>query len=276
MGSRRRKLIQNYEDAKLALLLYEYAEVYGEISTEQYEKDLANGKIKKISDQEAEAELNAILQRAEEEEAKGSRTHARFKSVVRKITMVAASIAIFFALMVTVQAAGIDVFGAVGKWTDSLFHFEYDSGTDNDPKSDVKFVGLSSIAEIRKNMVMKGFPLDVTPAWIPDDFSVKKISFPENDDVQSVAFLLVNSTGDWLLYQSSSVSEGDSFDDIMVEKNEGSIETIISNDRLFYIFQNESVWTGIYQGQEYRISIQIAEKNDLIQIIKSIGGMNYD
>ena len=103
MGERRRKLIKNYEDAKLALLLDEYAESYGQVSTRQYEEDLAAGKIKEISDQEAEAQLNMILQRAEEEEARESRISIRFKGVARKIAMVVASIAIFFAISIRIN-----------------------------------------------------------------------------------------------------------------------------------------------------------------------------
>ncbi len=276
MGEHRRKLIQDYEDAKLALLLDEYAEVYGKVSTEQYEKDLADGKIKIISDQEADAQLNAILQRAEEEEAKKPQISTQFKGTARRIATVAAAITIFFALLVTVQAAGIDVFGSVGRWTDSLFHFEPASDQRQIQSGPTVDRSFSTVEEINVVLLSNGFSADVVPSWIPDEYSISKISFPNTGNVQSVAFLLENSSGRWFSYQSSRISEGASFDDIMVEKNEGGIETIISSDRLFYIFQNDSVWTGIYQGLEYRISIQIEEKDDLIQIIKSIGGMTYD
>lgn len=276
MGKSRQQLIQEYEDAKLALLLDEYAEIYGKVSAELYEKDVASGIIIPIADEEQQAQLNDILQRAEAEEAKKVHFCSHFKVTARKVATIAAAITIFSLLMITVQAAGIDVFGAVGRWTDSLFHFETDSGNDIDTNSDIEPQSLSSIAEIRKNMAIKGFPLDMAPSWIPDDFSITKISFPENDGVQSAAFLLVNSKGDWLSYQIDKASNNGTFGAEWIEKDDDNVETITSDSRLFYIFQNNSVWTGISQGKEYRISIIVSGKNDLIQIIDSIGEMYYD
>ena len=276
MGERRRKLIQNYEDAKLALLLDEYAEAYGKASTEQYKADLAAGRVKKISNQEAEAQLNAILLRAEEEEAKEARGSTRFKGVARKIATVAAAIAIFFTLMVTVQAAGIDVFGAVGRWTDSLFHFEAASEQEQSQSGPEADRNISTVEKIRSVLFSNGFSAVVTPYWIPEDYTISMISFPKTGNIHSVAFLLENASGGWVSYQSSKVSEGASFDDILAEKNDGGVETVISNDRRFYIFQNDTVWVGIYQDSEYRIMVQAEDKNTLTQIIKAIGGMPHD
>ena len=269
MGERRRKLIQDYEDAKLALLLDEYAEAYGKVSTEQYEKDLADGKIRKISDKEADAQLNAILQRAEEEEAKGSRIATRFKGIARKVATVAVSFAIFFVLMVTVQAAGIDVFGTVGRWTDSLFHFESESGEKSGEKSEVKDQIPSSIMEIRKNIVLYGFPDDSAPSWIPDGFSLKNILFPENAE----SFLLENQNGQWLLFQIDLATSINSFGAEWIEKDENTVETIQVNGKQFYVFRNDTAWTGIFQNKTYRITIATNNnKSDLISIIQSIGG----
>lgn len=277
MGNRRRKLIQNYEDAKLALLLDEYAEVYGRISTEQYEKDLADGKIKKISDQEAAAELNEILRRAEEEEAKESRISRRFKGAARKIATVAASIAIFFTLMVTVQAAGIDVFGAVGRWTDSLFHFEAESGVDVNQKSDVKSMSSSTAREMRKTISLNGFPIDLAPSWIPDGLSISGMSLPENADYKGISFYLESPSGDWLLMQIDVAATTGAFGAEWIEKDNDIVDTVQSNDRTYYIFKNDGVWTGIFQSETYRITITGSrEKDELIQIIHSIGEKNND
>ena len=231
MGNRRRKLIQNYEDAKLALLLDEYAEVYGRISTEQYEKDLADGKIKKISDQEAAAELNEILRRAEEEEAKESRINRRFKGVVRKIATVAASIAIFFTLMVTVQAAGVDVFGAVGKWTDSLFHFE--SG--NDSVEQPKDKQSSPVAIIKDTLLTYKLPPELAPSWLPDEFSISEINYSENKNTRYVDAMLTNEAGDWIVLRIDCFSTENSTDNLWHQKDNGDVEIIESGHFTFYL-----------------------------------------
>ena len=47
----------------------------------------------------------------------------RGRSLRRVVVTVAATVALLFALMVGAQAAGLDVFGNLAKWTDDLFWF---------------------------------------------------------------------------------------------------------------------------------------------------------
>ncbi len=269
MGDRRSKLIQNYEDAKLALLLDEYAEVYGKFSTEQYKRDLADGKIKKISDQEAAAQLNAILQRAEEEEARESRIGIRLNGIARKIATVAASIAIFFFLMVSVQAAGIDVFGAVGKWTDSIFHFE--SGQKNG--SNVIEEESSTVDIIKQALLTQGIPAELSPSWLPRAYKIKEITLPSNSDYFGVTITLDNNT-DYLLICFDKTNSGKA-QNYWYEKDSGEVETVIVGEKTFFLLQNDSVWSGVWEDNNYAISILSSKgKQELIQIIQSIGGQH--
>lgn len=269
MGNRRRKLIQNYEDAKLALLLDEYAEVYGRISTEQYEKDLADGKIKKISDQEAAAELNEILRRAEEEEAKESRISRRFKGAARKIATVAASIAIFFTLMVTVQAAGVDVFGAVGKWTDSLFHF----ASGNDSVEQPKDKQSSPVAIIKDTLLTYKLPPELAPSWLPDEFSISEINYFSNIDTRFVDVLLINNTDDWIMLRFDCFSLEQGTDNLWHQKDTGEVEKIESGQFTFYLAQNNGNWEAMEYDDGHAISIIDTQGKDaLVQIIQNYGG----
>lgn len=269
MGEHRRKLIQNYEDAKLALLLDEYTEVYGKISTEQYEKDLADGKIKKISDQEAVAELNEILRRAEEEEAKESRISTRFKGATRKIATVAASIAIFFALMVTVQAAGVDVFGAVGKWTDNLFHFESDSTIEELPEEKT----LMPVTAIKETLSTHGFPSELSPLWFPDSFDVSEINFMSNNEAKSVFAMLENKDNEWIMLRIDCFTSGQSTDNLWYQKDAVDVETIDADQKTFYLTQNNGIWEAMMYDNGFSVSIIDSQgKEALIQIIYSYGG----
>lgn len=274
MGKSRQQLIQEYEDAKLALLLDEYAEIYGKVSADLYEKDVADGKVIAVSEQDQETQLNEILRRAEADERKEARKGTHFKGAVRKITTVAAAIAIVILMMVSVQAAGIDVFGAIGKWTNSLFHFESQSGMmESGQNNNVKDQGLPPKGEIRKTMVLYGFPVDLAPAWLPDDYSIKTIDFPENSDYRGVSFYLESTTGDWLMIQIDIATTANGFVSAWIEKDEEAVESILSQNRQFYLFQNDSIWTGSYQSESHRITIVDSRgKDDLIQIIQSLGG----
>lgn len=269
MGERRRKLIQNYEDAKLALLLDEYAEVYGKVSTEQYEKDLADGKIIIISDQEADAQLNAILQRAEEEEAKESRISTRFKGVAQKIATVAASIAIFFALMVTVQATGIDVFGAVGRWTDSLFYFE--SGYDSVEKPKEKQFLPAEI--IKDSLLSYRLPSELVPSWFPDGFDISEINFSATEDTQIVDVLLKSKSGDWIILRIDYFLHDQGSNNLWHQKDSGEAEIVEVNQFTFYLAQNNGIWEAMEFSNNCAISIIDSQgKESLLQIIQSYGG----
>ena len=60
----------------------------------------------------------------------------RFKQVRRTVLVAAAAIACIFAIMVTAQATGIDVFGAMARWTKDVFSFGQitpDSQVSDDP-----------------------------------------------------------------------------------------------------------------------------------------------
>lgn len=46
-----------------------------------------------------------------------------FRRVWRMTLVAAAAVVCMFAIMVTAQAAGIDVFGAMARWTEDIFSF---------------------------------------------------------------------------------------------------------------------------------------------------------
>ena len=270
MGERRRQLLQNYEDAKLALLLDEYAEVYGKISTELYERDVAAGKIRPITDQELEAQLNDVLQRAEAEESRVMRKGARLKGIGRNIAIVAVSIVTFFFLMFTVQAAGIDIFGAVGKWTDSIFHFVSDSEDTLKATED-----RSPVLVMNDTMIAQGIPSDLVPHWLPSGFEITELSIAKNNDVNSLTAMLENNDGQWILIQIDENRHAGPFNENWIEKDNEIVETIVSNGRSFYLFMNDSVWSGVFQDERYRISIIDSDgKDSLKTIIQSIGVLN--
>lgn len=276
MGEHRRQLLQNFEDAKLALLLDEYAEVYGKISTERYERDLAAGKIESISEQDLEEQLNRILRRAEAEESQPIRSGKHFSSIARKAANVAATIAFFFLLMITVQAAGIDIFGAIGRWTDSLFHFDSETQVESEQKHDVVEFALTPVEELKKELLLNDFPTELVPFWLPDDYSISKISYPENNKIKSAIFYLQNTTGQWISYQIDLFPDLCSSADEWIEKDSSDVESLFLNRRQYYLFQNNSVWTGVFQSEKYRISVLDGSKDELIEILQSIGGLNND
>ena len=278
MSDRRRRLIQNYEEARLALLLDEYAELYGEASTKRYERDAAAGKVPPVSDRELEEKLTGILKRAEAEEAKKRRQAGAGRRLARKAATAAASIAVSFLVMVSVQAAGIDVFGAVGRWTDDLFYFEKDTrpgrGT---PVSDAGNIAASDaenapVFRIKETLAERGFPVELSPNWLPEGFSLLDTSFLENRDQASVFFYLENPEQRPMIIQFDKNVFSGAFGNEWFEKNSGDPEAVFVNGRMFYLFQNEEQWVGVHQSETHQIVISAeVERDEMLRIIRSIG-----
>ena len=271
MGDQRRQLVQNYEEAKLALLLDVYAELYGKANSAQFEQDLTAGKVSPITKQEIESKYLDFLQRAEKEEAKKRKVGGIFKTAVRKAAVVAATIAATLLLMVSVQAAGIDLFGAVGRWTDNLFH--YDIEIKPGQGTAVLEPTLSPVYEIMKITVEHGFPLDLAPTWLPEDFFITDVLQQENKDQKGLTILLENTDGIPIVVQYTKDTFLGSFGNEWIEKDSGEAEMHTSNGKGYYVFVNEEDWTGVFQSDTYRILIiDGLGKDDLLQIIDSIGG----
>ena len=97
--------------------------------------------------------------------------------------------------MVTVQATGIDVFGAVGRWTDSLFYFE--SGYDSVEKPKEKQFLPAEI--IKDSLLSYRLPSELVPSWFPDGFDISEINFSATEDAQIVDVLLKSKSGYWII-----------------------------------------------------------------------------
>lgn len=98
----------------------------------------------------------------------------RFKAL-RKFTVVAAIIGIWFAMMITAQAFGVDVFGAIGHWTDETFQF-ISSLSKKDYVSEESETKLAdkSQSEIMSGLDYYGIQGNLIPTWYPDGFELSE------------------------------------------------------------------------------------------------------
>lgn len=84
--------------------------------------------------------------------------HAPVRIVRKRLVAVAAAVAAAIALMLTVQAAGVDVFGAVAHWTDDVFSFAWvGRGTPERP-------------EWAEALIEQGVDANLIPTEIPDGY----------------------------------------------------------------------------------------------------------
>lgn len=85
--------------------------------------------------------------------------------VVRRIGLVAAVVAAIFGLMITVQAAGVNVFGAIARWTDETFHFSVQENGE----------GAAWYSGYQDDLDAAGLREGLMPTWIPEGYTLEDV-----------------------------------------------------------------------------------------------------
>lgn len=202
------------------------------------------------------------------QEAKPSTPHLVWK----RIGIIAATISIFFALMIGAQAAGIDVFGALGHWTNEAFHF--DSSPDKNVASATATSEKSSYHDSLQ-AVLNSCEIreDLAPAWYPDGFKMSKPTEMSNDTDETVYCSYSNANDIFFSIQIQRFSSAVDLDSYTFEKNNSSVEQYTSNNRTFYIFSNMDTITATWaRGDLIETISGDISTNDIKSIIDSIGG----
>ena len=182
----------------------------------------------------------------------------------RKILVVAAVLVLMFGGMLTAQAAGLDVFGAIGRWTEEKFHFEI-SPTSEDGTTDYTF---------REASREKGLPQNLIPTWYPKGFeSSEPIDDSVEDYVDSVYCEYINKEENRsYLTMVSRYYDSNSIAATVYEKDDTEIEIYENNGRNFYIMSNLDTLTATWSDGKMSIDISgQLEINELKHIIDSIG-----
>ncbi len=151
--------------------------------------------------------------------------HMRW-TVRKTLAIIAAATVMLFAGVLTAQATGIDVFGAIARWTDEIFHFENSAGETSD---DIEWVST---------LMEQGVDLNFIPTWIPEGFEADEVT--------------VQDFGLWKeIYQSFYTSEGQNFgirvrtytdityaQESWYEKDTLAVDQFVCNGRTVYVFSN--------------------------------------
>lgn len=199
-------------------------------------------------------------------------TVSNVHSVFRKAGLVAAVIAALLACMVAAQAAGLDVFGALARWTNENFLFE----TDNDAVTE-QTAFVSSENELYRAIQTEVDKLDISipviPTWFPDDYMLHDIQTCDNETVQTVDCCLVNENGERLFFAVNKYAENGLVNNCVFEKDGTPVSEYISNGKLFYMMANlknrVAVWSDGYLCIELNGPL---DEDTLKKIIDSIGG----
>lgn len=186
-----------------------------------------------------------------------TKTRRVFRS--RKILVVAAVLILMFGGMLTAQAAGVDVFGAIGRWTEEKFHF--DIVQDNDRT--LLFQETATQAKI---------PQDFVPTWVPDGFEGAE---PQVDTVEnymtSIICVYSNQEKTYSVDIEHYYNKAD-IETLVIEKDDTNVCSYESNGKTFYIMSDMEYLTATWTDGVFveTISGQLS-MDEIKQIIDSIG-----
>ena len=257
MDKRRQELEELQDDIHLALLMDEYAESMGAEVRAEAEKAFENGEI--TIPQEVDDACASIL--AQTTKAEHSRKST--KNVIRYLLVAVGTVIALLGTLVVVQAAGVDVFGRLASWTDSVFHYK----TQEKPVQ----VEEEPLREISKALSDIGLPSELAPCRLPDGFSVISVKRSETDEMKFVVIVVEKEGQESQIIIEEYIDIG-LLNNAQWEKTDQTVKIISSNSREFYLIENQQGWSGTWSDGKYVISLFCFKSiEDLQYIIKSIG-----
>lgn len=209
----------------------------------------------------------AFLRRLDPLQSKETEPEAR--SVKRRgwrrgLVTVAATMAALLALMIGAQAAGMDIFGNLARWTDETIHFIL---PDREQEASPYY------EPFRKALEDNGLPGELAPRWYPEGFVTEGPEVEDGKQGRSVYLWFFNTAGKEFAVSVKWHQDSDSLGSKAYEKDDASVEAYTKDGRSFYIYANfrDTAWATWSDG-DCEVSIRGSlTVDDLKRIIDSIG-----
>lgn len=258
MDKRRQELEELQDDIHLALLMDEYAESMGAEVRAEAEKAFENGEI--TIPQELDDACASILAQS----SKADNHNKSTKTLVRYCLVAAATVVVLMGTLMVAQAAGINVFGKLASWTDSVFRFSSETNT-------LQPEDKEELTEIECALSDLGLPTDLAPLRFPLGYSVTSVKKANTDYIIMVGIVAEKHDKKISITIEEHLESG-TFDRAQWEKDNQSAKSFSVNDRTFYLMENKQQWSGIWSDGRYIISLLGFDSyEDLIFTIQSIG-----
>lgn len=200
----------------------------------------------------------------------------RFKQVRRTVLVAAAAITCMFAIMVTAQAAGVDVFGAMARWTKDVFSFGQvvpDSQVSDEPARET--VGQETeapnteFASLQEAFDAYGMTEVHEPGWLPEGYALSRIDVLAVDDPFLRVFEAAYTDSEGLIGIGIMNYEGEPA--TQVQKVDGSVESMVKDGITFYLIQNTKDWTIAWCTDQYEYYVSSKVGKDILwQVVESM------
>lgn len=281
MDEYRKRLEENADEAEFALMIDDYLNDLGDSLQKKYEEAKRRGEapempedMKKrlrqfIANYNEPIETTAELAENTLEVVPNKQIAQHSRKWLRRLGVAAATIAILVGSLFTAQAAGIDVFGAIGKWSSDVFHFSTGANSTESLENTERI----PVDIIKDTLSSYRLPPELAPSWLPEDFRISELDYSSNDSAQVVYALLENDTGDWVIIRIDCFRTEQGTESLWYQKDAENVEVIEVNNSTFYLTQNDGTWEAMEYCNGCTVSIVDTQGKDaIIQIIQSYGG----
>lgn len=182
-------------------------------------------------------ELNAAVN---PQSAPARRTRPGPRRALRTALVAVITAACLLSCMVVAQAAGVDVFGSIARWTDNLFGFgdveDMEAAPAPTESTEITIEYIESLLPV----VPDGFVMEEQKVFRDDITGRIEYNVYFEHDEQYIAFRAVTSEGENVhIYQ----------------KDDQSVNTIIIDNYKFYLFLNNDCPMAVWQLNDLEFSI---------------------
>lgn len=168
---------------------------------------------------------------------------------LRRLTAVAAALAIVFFTTLTANAFGFDLFGKVAKWSAEFFHFEVSPEVTIDPAANSKY----DFSSLQQALDDSDITQNLAPTWIPDDYSLAEIKV--SDTYREIVIFSRYSnthTNSELSITIRQILHGTPFS---IEKSDDLVEIYTVNGIAYYIVSNQNMVCATWVVNEFECVI---------------------
>lgn len=206
------------------------------------------------------------------------RKHVRLHRILRVGLVAVLTVACLFGSMVAAQAAGVDVFGALARWTESAFSFgPIQSGQGVETQSAAgQEMNISSdpselpteYQELWTELKVRGVDGFMFPTYIPDGFQIEENNLYVQPEFKTVDFTVwyVDDSNDitFSVFYRGNASR-------VYEKDARNVEVYRHEDREYYIFSNNSrnvaAWSVGNLEYSLKTNLDVSELKNILNSI---------
>lgn len=184
------------------------------------------------------------------------------RRVWRTALVAAAAIICVFAVMVTAQAAGVDVFGAIAQWTEDVFSFGQippDSVVSDNLNGEATGPEFSSLQEA---FDAYGMTEVHEPTWLPEGYTLKELDVTCLDDPFLRTFETAYTDGEGFIVIGIMSYEGQPA--TQVQKTDGPVKSVEKSGLMFHYIENSVGHMIAWCTDQYEYYLSGDEGDDIL------------